>query len=272
LNLARASIEEFYEHALLRRKLFQYGDDLLEAFICVIERAKVSPQGHMYTDPYVFAQLSGGPRGACFAHPDEVCVTDADSLIGRPVWDIFYEAPDYIKVALLDAVYAVVNIGLEVSPDARKRLNGTATAKSRQRAKFIVDLLGLEKGARLCVIGVIEDIVHAALDLGAEVKLFDFFLAGYKFLGQEVGREVDDSLEAADLVLVTGNAIKTRTMDNILRRCAEREIPVTVYAMSGANLAPHYLSVGANTVTCESFPYYWYSGLESVIDVYQRGW
>ncbi len=269
-ELTAASIEAFYAHAILQRRLFEEGDDLLEAFICIFERAKVSIEGHLYTDPYVFAQLSGGSRGACFAHPDEVNVTDSDSLIGHSVWDIFDQAPDYIKVALLDAVYAVVNDDLKLRPHTRKCLNGTASAKSAQRAEFIANLLKIEKGMRLCIIGVIEDIVCAALKLGAEVELFDFFLAGQTFLGQEIGRHVGPSLESADCVLVTGNAIKTRTMDDILQRCAAGGIPATVYAMSGANLAPHYLSVGADIVTCETFPYYWYSGLESNIYVYRR--
>jgi hypothetical protein len=271
LKLSTASIEEFYEHALARRASFAKGDDLLEAFICVFERARVSAHGHIYTDPYVFIQLSAGSRGACFAYPDEVDISDSELIIGQPVWDVFEQAPDYIKVAILDAIYVILNNDCpRLRPDVRKYFRGTAAEKSSQRAESIVNLIAVEPGMRLCMIGVIEDIVCASLESGAEVALFDHLLAGETFMGREIGRDAGSSLDSADYVLVTGNALKTRTMDDILQRSAASGIPTTVYAMSGANLAPHYLSLGVESVTCETFPYYWYSGLESVMDVYRR--
>lgn len=268
-GFAEPTIESFYHRALSQRLLLSENDVLVDAVIFISERARVTVNGHIYTDPYVLVQMSGGTQGACFAYPGDIVITEADALIGRPVWEIFDQASDCLKVALLDAIYAALNKTDGLRPKVREYVYGPAAEKSRLRAEVMGNLIQLKPGMRLCMIGVIEDIVRVALESGAEVRLFDHYLAGETFLGQPVLRDAVDELKMADRVLLTGNAIKTRTMATILRQCVEFRIPTVVYAMSGANLAPHYLAFGARAVTCERFPYYWYSHLESVIDVYE---
>lgn len=234
------------------------------------ELARLSGGSQLYDDPYLIIQLSDGSQGYAFAHPKEVNISLASEAIGARVCDLeLRQFTGYIRTALLDAV-APLCLPMPV-PDQTIRLRGTAASKSSHRAKELVRLMSTQSGSRVGIVGGIEDIIRSVADLGCSIRVADFHLSGSSIGGVVAEDNYTAVLEWCDVALVTGNTVKTDTLDQVTRILRRRQIPAVAYCMTGHNLLPALLSeLPFEWMVADSFPFYWFAGVESIMRVYSR--
>ncbi len=220
------------------------------------------------TYTYLLAQLISGAQGACFIHLEDLNVSDLDGIVGKQVLDVLPFVPDYIKVVLLDAFYYHINMIEGIKPSKEYKFRGTASQKSFARANKLIKLLGVTKGCKLAIIGLVANIARIALEKGAEVRIADLAEAGTKVLNLAVEYDAIPLVEWADIAIITGNTLKTNTLDQLLSIAAKHSTKVLIYAMTGHNIAPRYLNYGAEIVVTEIFPYYSYANTTTIMREY----
>lgn len=264
-----SSFRGFVDFAQKNKRLVNEQDSIVEFIVHLSERAILFGDDHVYYDPYLIVQLVSGARGACFLHPGDVKETDFDLCVGKPVLDVVNIVPIPIGIALLDAYYSILNPKLGITPQNTYTLNGLGAEKSLKRAQRIVELAEITESSKVLLIGVISDIVREILNLNAQVKLADFLLAGTKIHGIDVMHDAAPLLDWADIVIMTGNVLKTETLEDLIEQINKRNKRLIVYAMTGGHIAPYYLGHGVSVVTVEKFPFYWYANLVSIMEVYR---
>lgn len=247
------------------------ADLIVEFIVAFCERAILAGNDHKYYDPYLMIQLVSGAQGYCFMDPADFKESELDGIAGHSIVELLKSdtIPLYIKVALMDAAYYHLNQINGNSPKEIFSFQGTGSQKSISRASKIVELSGVEKGSNLVLIGAIADIIKIVKQKGGRIQVADFALAGTTVEQIEIVYDCHPLLDSADIVIITGNALKTNTMSDLLSKCQQLSKRVLVYSMSGANVAPMYLDYGASVVTSETFPYYWYANTISFMSVYK---
>jgi hypothetical protein len=177
-----------------------------------------------------------------------------------------------LKVSFLDSLYGIFS-----PPKNSRRIISEASSieKMKWRTQIILDeatrLLGDVKNKKVVNVGVVGDILHTFAENGAEIKGTDYdtSIAGTTmfghipvFDGKCTIKEISDS----DLAIITGMAITSNTIDEIIECCINNNVKTIVFAETGANLAGYYLKHGIDVYLSEYFPFYIFNG-NSVIDV-----
>lgn len=210
-------------------------------------------------------------QGCCYT--EEKPVLDK-SLIGQDARKI---SSSYfsIEVAALDAVYSM----FPKKPVLSFILDGNSFQKSEKRAKIVVDEVAFNlqsksslKGKNIVNIGVVGNIVNELKHRGAEVFATDrdphiigSSVGGIKVESYEINR---DRIKECDLALVTGMALSTGTLDQLINQCQVSGTKLVIFAETGANFAEEYCKFGVNSVISEPFPFYIFSGV-SKIEIYR---
>lgn len=264
------NVDYFVGHAQKYSNFFSESKYSVEALIAIYERAILYGDEHLYTDPYLIVQLSSGAQGACFLHLEDWNTAEFDMIAGRPVLEIVSNTPIHIKVALLDALYHHINIIEGINPSAEYQFQGTGSEKSLLRAQKLIELANIERGNKVAIVGLIVDILKMALEKGAQVKVADLAEAGKRVCGLLIEQNAMPLVKWADTAIITGNTLKTNTLNQILKIARDNSVNVLVYSMTGHNISPRYLNYGANIVTSESFPYYWYANTSSTMCIYRK--
>ncbi len=268
-TITQPTFETLLEYAYSKRYLVDQDATFVEFVVTFNERALLLGDQRVYDDPYMLVQTVSGSQGACFMNLGDTKDTDVEGVVGKPALEVASTVPRHVGIALLDAYYQLLNIAEGIIPSETLFFNGLGHEKSLQRAKKIIELAQIEKGVKVAMIGVISDIVKEALDKGASIKLADFGMYGAESFGLPIEKDATQFINWADVVIMTGNTLKTRTTDSLLENISKNNKRILVYAMTGSNIAPRYLRYGAHTVTCESFPYYWYANVASCMKIYR---
>ncbi len=82
--------------------------------------------------------------------------------------------------------------------------------------------------------------------------------AACPFRGDPVAGDAATVIDAADAVVVTGMTPANGTFDPIEARCRDRGVPLTVYAQTGAAVAPAFLGSGVDAQSAEPTALYRY--------------
>ncbi|MDK2980886.1 MAG: hypothetical protein PWQ55_1233 [Chloroflexota bacterium] len=232
------------------------------------ERAVISGSNHLYYDPYLIVQLSNGNRGTCFIDPGEINESDLNKIAGNLAFDIIDRVPRSISIAILDSLFQGVNRLEKIRPRKTENFNGACHIKSKYRANQIINQLEIQKGDKVLLIGVVEDIVRKLNEINADVCLADFSLAGEIVEGLYVNYDAFEFIPDSKIIIMTGNTLKTDTLGILLESINRFKKKVLIYAMTASNIAPRYLNYGVNFVTTENFPFYWYANIESSLEYY----
>jgi hypothetical protein len=238
----------------------------IEFVLVATEYARLASGTHVYDDPYLIVQLSTGVQGYAFAHPGDFASDDLRVLPGTMLNDLTFDWSPALLTGVLDA--CVGELFTSPQPDRLVVLEGTASVKSQLRSELIVDLL--PSGTRIGVIGGIEDIVSGLAAKFDDVRVADFHLAGSRLAGFVVEADYRAVLEWCDCALITGNALKTDTLQTIVSLLTAHDVPAVCYAMTGHHIAKHYSRRAFTATIAESFPFYWFASTTSPIEVYLR--
>nr|WP_243742389.1 DUF364 domain-containing protein [Actinorugispora endophytica] len=207
-----------------------------------------------YLNRYVLVR-SGGSFGACAFEDGEVDPAVCGDASGRSLADLMREGPLPLRVAALDAYLAR---GLPHRDDPRAEAvvlpAGTPEERARARDAAVAGLLDTPEGAKVALIGVVNPLVAAIRARGGECLPCDLNLRATQW-GDPVTTAMAQVLDIADAVVATGMTLGNGTFDEILRRCRERRIPLTVYAQTGSSVARAFLGSGVTALSAEPFPF-----------------
>lgn len=269
MPILEPAFARFILYAQQKREYINEEDTAVEFVIKFSERARISGNTHTYTDPYILVQLISGAQGACFIEEDEFRPEDIEGIVGTRPLDAIPRVPPCLGIALLDAFYSHINSLEQIQPIEIYEFSGLASEKSIRRAIKLVELAKVQSGSRVALIGVIADIVRAVIDRGGEIRAADLALVGANIHGVPVQKEAAPLVEWADIVIMTGSTLRTNTLYELLQAAKQLPRHVLIYTMSGSNIAPRYLDYGADVVTAETFPYYWYANVVSKMSIYR---
>ncbi|WP_199443665.1 Rossmann-like domain-containing protein [Umezawaea beigongshangensis] len=206
-----------------------------------------------YRNQYLLVRV-GSAFGACaFEHGEftpEVCAEAS----GQPLKRLLEDSRLPLRVAALDAYLGSTAPHRDSTAEAVALPTGTPEVRARARDAAIAGLLDVPAGAKVALIGVVNPLVAAIRDRGAECLPCDYNLTATQW-GDPVTRAMDEVLDVADAVVATGMTLSNGTFDEILRRCRERDVPLVVYAQTGSAVAREFLGGGVTALSAEPFPF-----------------
>lgn len=225
--------------------------------------------GHVtYRNQYLLARV-GTAFGACGFEPGEVdpgiCATASGSTLAA----LLRADTVALRVAALDAYLGAVTPHRTDSRAGRVELPvGTPEVRAAARDAAVAGLLDVRAGAKVALIGVVNPLVAAIRERGAEPLLCDLNLRTTAW-DDPVTADMTEVLTAADAVVATGMTIGNGTFDTILAHCRQRDLPLVVYAQTGAAIAREFLGNGVTALSAEPFPFSQFSADPTALYVYR---
>ncbi|MCL2664541.1 MAG: DUF364 domain-containing protein [Defluviitaleaceae bacterium] len=248
------------------------GDRLIKGIWSIDCLYNPAGNGRIFNYKILLTQTSG--LGCAYSTHTDYPVGMLESYIGRDILDIkITDVP--MLVSMYDSCYAGA---CEVKPAYTAEAGGVSEKKMRWRSEIIIAeakrILGNLKGKRVVNVGVVGDIIRVFQESGADVCGTDFDAA---IVGKRMFDAVDvydgkDTLglvKEANLCVVTGMTVATRTIDAIIEHCNQCGSKIIMFAETGANLGGYYSAHGVDVYLGETFPFYIFNG-RSEISVYKK--
>lgn len=233
------------------------------------ESSLLSETNRYYNEGHILLQLSSGHSGSCFCPVREFDTTYLKGVVGELITQIPPINARWLEIAYVDALYGIANEVDGIVPQQSYSFDGLARQKSRNRAQLLIRTADIREGERVLLVGAVFDIARAAQDLGAIVSVADFGFVGHRIGDIEVHADALGHVAWADVILITGNALYTDTLHDIVSLARLNGKRTVVYAQTAPNIAARYIGHGVDGVLTEEFPYYWYSNMVSRINIYQ---
>jgi hypothetical protein len=233
---------------------------------------KPNPDERTFRYNFLVAQTVG--QGSCYCDKD---LEINEALLGCDAREVVSEMSCY-EIALLDSIYA----SIPRTPAAVYELRGNSVDKAVKRGAIIVDEVsrllavmgGPASGLTILNIGVVGNLVKALKEKGYSVIATDLDdkLVGKSIHGVEVehGSKNYQHIGKADVAVVTGMALTTDALNDIVHVCRENDTRLVMFAETGANFGEEYCrTIGIDVVVSEPFPFYIFQGLTR-IEIYRR--
>ncbi len=222
-----------------------------------------------YRNQYLLARVGTAIGGCAFAEGEADPSICADAS-GASVADLLGNGSPALRIAVLDAYLANVRPHRTSNAEQVVLPAGTPEERAAARDAAVAGLLDVAPGSKVALIGVVNPLVAAIRELGAECLPCDLVLAETQW-GDPVSRDMSEVLAVADAVVATGMTIGNGTFDEILGVCRERDVPLVIYAQSGAAVARHFLGTGVTALSAEPFPFSQFSADDTVLYRYLGG-
>ncbi|MBW0117145.1 Rossmann-like domain-containing protein [Pseudonocardia abyssalis] len=219
-----------------------------------------------YRNQYLLVRV-GPAFGACGFEAGEVDPGICADASGAPVADLLRDGPPVLRLAALDAYLASGAPHRESSATVVTLRAGPPEVRARARDAAVASLLDVEPGARVALIGVVDPLVAAIRERGAEPLPCDLNLHTTRW-GDPVTSDMAEVLDVADAVVATGMTLGNGTFDTILARCRDRGVPLIVYAQTGSAVARAFLGGGVSAVSAEPFPFSQFSADPTALYLY----
>jgi hypothetical protein len=231
----------------------------------------------LFETEYVVATI--GHQGCAFT---ATTVEDQDlkSLVGQH-YSAARNSVLPIKIAVLDALFGHLTVKAH-DADREERFDGTPPEKARWRASLVAgetrrvlsEYINRSAACKVALIGVSRLVADELNSLGYDVVGFDLSpsVVGTILTNGEIvrhGSELASQLPKCDAAVATGMTLSTGTLEGILALSTKHQIPLILYAQTGANIAPWYLALGVSAVVAEPIPFYNFEG-RSTIRIYRR--
>ncbi|MDT0328349.1 Rossmann-like domain-containing protein [Nocardiopsis lambiniae] len=222
-----------------------------------------------YLNRYVLVRV-GPAFGACAFEEGELDPSVCAEASGLPLGELLAEdRPLPLRLAALDALLAAeLPHHRDPRAEAVSLPEGTPERRAVARDAAIAGLLPDPRGRRVGLIGVVNPLVAAIRERGGECLPCDLNLRRTQW-GDEVGSSMEEVLDEADAIVATGMTLGNGTFDTILERCRERDIPLVVYAQSGAAVARALLGEGVTALSAEPFPFSQFSAVPTALYRYR---
>jgi hypothetical protein len=230
------------------------------------------PNVYERTFRYAFLVAQTVGQGSCYC--DSELVID-DSLIGRDAREVIAERDCY-SIAVLDSLYA----SIPKKPHSVHELRGNSIEKTAMRNEILMNeieaVLGSVKAKkpRILNVGVLGNLIKGLADKGYSVRATDLEaeIVGTSVHGTHVehGSKTFHHIADSDVAVITGMALTTDAMGDIIEICRKYGTKIVIFAETGANFGEEYCAtLGVDAVVSEIFPFYIFQGV-STIEIYRK--
>ncbi|RZQ59639.1 Rossmann-like domain-containing protein [Amycolatopsis suaedae] len=210
--------------------------------------------GVTYRNQYLLVRC-GQAFGGCAFEAGEVDPAICSGASGSTLDTLLREGPLPLRIAALDAYLGQALPHRDDPRAERVELPaGTPETRAVARDAAVAGLLGIEPGAKVGLIGVVNPLVAAIRERGGDCLPCDLNLRTTQW-GDPVTDSMAEVLDVADVVVATGMTLSNGSFDEILRRCVKRAVPLIVYAQSGSAVARAFLGAGVSALSAEPFPF-----------------
>ncbi|MDT0345722.1 Rossmann-like domain-containing protein [Streptomyces litchfieldiae] len=222
-----------------------------------------------YRNQYLLVRV-GAAFGACAFEAGEVDTGICVEASGQPVAELLSASTAALRVAALDAYLgAIAPHHADPRADRVELPAGVPEERAAARDAAVAGLLNVPAGSKVGLIGVVNPLVAAIRERGAEPLLCDLNLRTTRW-GDPVSPDMTGVLQAADAVVATGMTVGNGTFDTILARCRERRVPLVVYAQTGSAVAREFLGAGVTALSAEPFPFSQFSADATALHLYRE--
>ncbi|GAA1441844.1 Rossmann-like domain-containing protein [Nocardiopsis tropica] len=210
--------------------------------------------GVTYLNQYVLVRV-GRAFGACAFEQGALDPGVCAEASGSPLRELLLRGPLPLRLAALDAYLGQAAPHAE-DPRAEEVVlpRGTPEERALARDAAVAGLVPEPDGRKIGLIGVVNPLVAAIHERGGRCLPCDLNLRSTQW-GDPVTPDMEEVLSEADAVVATGMTLGNGTFDRILERCRERDVPLVVYAQSGAAVARAFLGAGVSALSAEPFPF-----------------
>lgn len=222
-----------------------------------------------YRNYYVLIRL-GASFGACSFAEGEIADRDCSWAAGRTISEILRAGPQALQVAALDA-YLSDTTPHKLDPRAEPVTlpSGNALHRAQHRDQAIAELLAIASGENIALIGVVNPLVQAIENRGAQCLPCDLSLSTTAD-GQPVDSDMWRVLPKADAVVATGMTLGNGTFDPLVTYCRANDVPLICYAQTGSAIAREFLGQGVTALCAEPFPFSQFSAEPTILYRYRN--
>ncbi|MGP4020698.1 Rossmann-like domain-containing protein [Saccharopolyspora sp. 5N708] len=216
-------------------------------------------------------ESGAGESGAGESGPMESGTVESDTVseevvlgcVGAPVAELLRSPLLPVRVAALDAYLQWLRPHRRHAEEVLIG-RGNSLQKSLHRAKSVVDLLPVEAGRRVLVIGVVNSLLHHLRERGNSYIACDY-KGGETEWGEPVTTDAVAALADCDAVLASGMVVGNDTFQPLLDHARATGKPLVMFAQSASGILPHFLGRGVTAISAEPYPFFWLDGGPSAI-------
>ncbi|MFF7590363.1 Rossmann-like domain-containing protein [Kitasatospora purpeofusca] len=202
----------------------------------------------------------GEAVGSCAVEPGAIPASALDDCVGATAAELLAHPVPAVRVAALDAFLMLAHPHTPANGARPYRLPaGSSLAKSRARARAVVELLPLGRVRRVLVVGVVNSLLEQLRDHGTGYLPCDL-KGGTTEWGEPVRTEATAELAHCDALLVSGMTLGNGTFDALLDHARTTGKPLVMFAQTGSAVLPQFLGRGVSAVCAEPYPFFWLDG------------
>ncbi|MFE3774661.1 MULTISPECIES: hypothetical protein [unclassified Streptomyces] len=212
----------------------------------------------------------GGAVGSCAVEPGALSDDAVEECVGADVARLLGHPLLPVRVAALDAYLMHIT---PHTPEHGARPAplpaGTSLAKSRARARAVVELLDLPPGATVLVVGVVNSLLEELRSRGLGYVPCDL-KGGTTEWDEPV---VTDALAAAGpcaALLVSGMTLGNGTFEPLREHALRYGKQLVMFAQTGSAVLPRFLGHGVSAVCAEPYPFFWLDGGPGTVHRYHH--
>lgn len=207
--------------------------------------------------------------GSCAVEPGALPGRAVDNCVGTDVAALLRHPLRPVRVAALDAYLGHVLPPTENGATAHALPRGSSLARSRARARAVVDLLPGPSGVRrVLVVGVVNSLLEQLRARGTAYVPCDL-KGGTTEWGEPIRTDARAELAGCDALLVSGMTLGNGTFELFLDHARATGKPLVLFAQSGSAVLPRFLGEGVTAVSAEPYPFFWLDGGPSVLYLYR---
>ena len=186
----------------------------------------------------------------------------AEKYVNHDLREILNEnVPLYLKVALADAIYSLLNN--RIPKNKYRYLKGDLRAKACSRARELV--MSIPKKAKVVLLGAVTEIIDECMKRDIQLSVLDLepSKVGLNLNNKRVENSeslFSEKIKTADYVIATGMIFVSDTADILFEKCKSNSSKLILYMETGSNYGHSLLKFGAHKVLSEFFPFYDFHG------------
>ncbi|MFB4419958.1 Rossmann-like domain-containing protein [Streptomyces sp. QL37] len=211
----------------------------------------------------------GRAVGSCAVEPGALPAGTVEDCAGADVAALLTHPLLPVRVAALDAYL------MDVTPHTPSHgarpvtiPAGSSLERSRARAAAVTDLLDLEPGSTVLVVGVVNSLLAELRSRGLTGIPCDL-KGGTTEWGEPITPDALGEIGRCDAVLASGMTLGNGTFDPLRRSSQEHGKPLVMFAQTGSAVLPRFLGTGVTAVCAEPYPFFWLDGGPGIIHRYR---
>ncbi|TVL89488.1 Rossmann-like domain-containing protein [Streptomyces sp. SAJ15] len=199
--------------------------------------------------------------GSCAVEPGALRASALDDCVGADVATLLDHPLRAVRVAALDAYLMHATPHSRPAGGARPwpLPGGDSLLKSRARARAVTELLDLEPGRTVLVVGVVNSLLEQLRSRGLGYIPCDL-KGGSTEWGEPIATDATAHLDRCDAILASGMTLGNDGFETLRAHAARHDKPLVMFAQTGSAVLPHFLGNGVTAVCAEPYPFFWLDG------------